>query len=208
MPATIYTPWGYSVESLPALMTVAEFHAATGNKYIDSPQEQIEAAIDAASAAVRDLCGWHVAPALTCAATLTAGDELTGERSRIIALPAAYVSGIISITEDGAELDAGEFAAMQNGLIRRACFKAWTNTWGGVVCEYVAGFDAAAVPSLINAVTNVIEAALSVPYGIASETAGGISVSYSTQAAATAAQAAYLMRPALNRYKVVSSYAT
>lgn len=205
--SAVFTPWGYSVASLPALMTVTEFNTATGNKYADMPQAQISAAIDAASAAVRNVCGWHVAPSLECTATVTAGDELTGERVRRFALPAAYVSGIISVTEDGNELTAGQFAAMPNGLMQRTCFKAWSNRINGVTVEYVAGYDAAAVPDFTNAVVHVIEAALTIPTGVASEMAGGVSISYKAEASAVASMVAQQLAPALNAYKVVKAYA-
>lgn len=203
----IFTPWGYSVASLPPLMTVAEFHAATGNKHADVGNDQLEAAISAASAAVRNVCGWHVSPSLECSAKLTAGDDLTGERVRIVALPATYVSGIVSVTENGTELSAGEYAAMNNGLLRRACFKAWPNNWNALEVEYVAGYDAAAVPDLANAAVHVIEAALSIPVGVSSETAGGVSISYSAEVSAVAAMTAQRMAGALAPYKVVRAYA-
>lgn len=207
MTASIFTPWGYSVASLPALMTVSQFNTATGNKYADIPQAQVEAAIDAASAAVRNVCGWHVSPSLRCTATITAGDELTGERVRRFALPAAYVSGIYSVTEDGGQLSSGQFAAMQNGLMQRTCFKAWSNRINGVTVEYEAGFDAATVPDFTSAVCHVIEAALTIPAGVASEMAGGVSISYKSEASAVAAMVAQQMAPALKTYKVVRAYA-
>ena len=205
--SAVFTPWGYSVASLPALMTVAEFHALTANKYADMSTDQLEAAIAAASGAVRNICGWHVTPSLECSAKLTAGDDLTGERVRIVALPATYVSGIVSVTENGTELGAGDFAAMSNGLLRRACFKAWPNNWNAIEVDYIAGFDAEAVPDFTNAALHVIEAALSIPTGVTSETAGGVSISYSAEASAVASMMAQRMAGALAPYKVVRAYA-
>lgn len=203
----VFTPWGYSVSALPALMDEAQFHAYTGNRYADTPAAQLSAAINAATAAVRNVCGWHVAPSIECEAVLTAGDELTGERTRVLALPASYVSGIYSITEGGAELGAGEFAALKNGLIRRTCFKAWSNAWGAIAVDYQAGYDLDAVPDFVGAVVHVIEAALSVPTGVSSETAGGVSISYSQNVSNVAMVAAQQMGAALSPYKVVRAHA-
>lgn len=203
----IVTPWGYEVASLPALMTETEFNAATGNKYVDMPSTQIGFAISAASGAVRDICGWHVCPSLSCKATLTAGDEWTGERTRIVALPASYVSGISSVTEDGTVLQSGQYAAMQNGLIRRTGWQAWSGAWGGVVVEYTAGYEAEAVPSFMGAVVSIIEAALSVPVGVSSETAGGVSISYTAEMGAMAAITAQRYSQAFMPYRVVNIHA-
>lgn len=207
MSSYIYTPWGYEVASLPALLSVSDFHTITCNRHTDKSVAQIDSAIDAASAAIRNVCGWHVAPSLECRATITAGDELTGERTRIVALPASYVSGIYSVTEDGEELPSGQFAAMKNGLLRRTCFKSWSNRWGGVEVDYQAGFDLTTVPDLSNAAAHVIEAALSIPIGVSSETAGSVSVSYDTQVSAVAAMTAAQLSGALSAYKVVRSHA-
>ena len=69
------TPWGYDVDgTLPPLIDVETFNELTGGRYADD--ERLDSAIDAASAAIRAYCGWHVAPVLDCSITLDgeAGD--------------------------------------------------------------------------------------------------------------------------------------
>ena len=204
---SIATPWGYDVASLPALLTEAEFHVITCNRHADKSAAQIETALAVASAAVRNVCGWHVSPSLECHAVLTAGDELTGERTRVVPLPASFVSGVYTVAEDGEELAEGQFAVMRNGLLRRTCFKTWSNAWNGVEVTYQAGYDAAAVPDFTSAVAHVVEAALSVPFGVNSESAGGVSISYSSEMSAIAALTAAQLSGAFAAYKVVSAHA-
>ena len=64
------TRWGYSVngDSLPPIIDADEFDAITGGVMSSAP-ERIEAVLDGVSQAVRDFCGWHVAPVLECSWT-------------------------------------------------------------------------------------------------------------------------------------------
>ena len=194
----MYTAWGYSVESLPPLMSVEEYNAATNNAYANNPA--LSDTLAAASAAVRNICGWHVAPSLECVADLTA-------EGRLVRIPAKLITEITTVTDGGAQLGAGEYEANTNGLIRRCGFTRWAQGWEAVHIEYTAGYDLDAAPDLANIVMRIVDAALSVPVGVASETAGNVSISYSGAAAGVAASAAQAYVFALVRYKVVGSHA-
>lgn len=193
----MFTPWGYEVDNLPPIMTEEEFNTATGNTHAGDARLGI--ALDAASAALRNECGWHITPSLDCKATLSAN-------GKVASLPAALVTEIKSVTEDGEELRAGQFEARQDGLIRRCQFRNWSRKWGGVVVEYTAGYDD--LPDLKAAAMHLAEAALSIPTGVASESAGGVSISYATQAATVTTSMVGGMSSALAPYKVVRAHAT
>lgn len=192
----MHTPWGYQVESLPPLIDEYSFGQATAGRWDCDPR--VEAAIAAASAAVRNECGWHVAPSLECSARLTA-------EGRLCRIPAGLVTAVSAVREEGAE--CSQFEARSDGLLRRTAFRSWTPAWEGVEVEYTAGYDLEAVPDLVQAVASVAEAALAVPSGVSSESAGGVSVSYSVQASSVAASMAAQLRGALAPYRVVGSHA-
>ena len=192
------TPWGYQVDSLPPLVGSDEFDAATGYKW--DCNEGAASAIAAASAVIRNYCGWHVAPVLECTASLTAN-------GRMVAIPALMVVSIESVSDGGQELSEGQYEARADGLLRRTCFRSWTRRWEGVEVAYEAGFDADAVPDVAQACINLAEAALAAPAGVASESAGGVSISYSTASASVAAAMTPAIREALAPYRLVSSHA-
>lgn len=193
------TAWGYDVsgESIDPLMSVAEFNTITGNAYNGNPR--IESALKAASQVIRNYCGWHVCPSMQCTAH-PKGDAVKR-------LPAAYVSAISSITENGTELEATDYEWREDGLIKRAGFSRWSDTWNAIEVEYTAGYAIGAVPDLAEAVAAIVAGVLSVSAGVASESADGVSISYSASASSIAASLTSQVKSALNQYKVVSSHA-
>jgi hypothetical protein len=192
------TAWGYEVEELPPLVGVDEYNALTGGSWSSDPR--LEAALDAAGAAVRSVCGWHVAPSLQCTAHVTA-------EGRQLALPARFVTAIEKVVDDGTELAEGQYEASRNGLVRRCGFTRFTTKWDGVEAVYTAGLDLDAVPDLADIVCRIVDAAMSVPVGVTSEAAGNVSISYSAEASAIAANAARAYADALAPYKLVRSHA-
>lgn len=193
----MYTPWGYQVETLEPILSEEEFDDLTGSQW--SGDERVALALDAASMAIRNECGWHIMPSLDCEVALSC-------QGKVAKLPANLVTAIEAVIEDGVELTAGQFEARQDGLMRRAQFRNWSHKWGGVVVRYTAGYDD--LPDLKSAVVTIVEATLSLPKGVASETAGGVSISYSSQANTIATSMVGGMRSALAPYKLVSAHAT
>ena len=120
-------------------------------------------------------------------------------------LPAGYVSEIESVTENGVTVTDYEWR--EDGLIKRNYPNAWTPAWGGIEVEYTAGYEADAVPDLVEAVCAITSGVLSVSAGVTSESADGVSVSYSSSASSIAAGLTSQMKCALEPYKVVSSHA-
>lgn len=190
------TPWGYDVEDLEPVITDSEFHNRTGDTFLNNPR--VESALYAASQAIRNYCGWHVCPSASCTAYPEGG-------GKVIKLPAGYVSSIESVTEEGEELTEGQYEWRRDGLLRRTCFKRWSNRWDGIKVEYKAGYDLDAVPDLAEAACAIAVGVLSVAPGVTSESADGVSISYSQNASSVAAGLTYQQKAALAAYKVVNS---
>lgn len=192
----MFTPWGYEVESLPPLLGVDDYAAITGN----AADSSTESSLAAASAAIRNICGWHVAPSLRCSGDFTA-------EGRVVRVPARLITSIYDVEDDGTPMLEGDFEAHQNGLIRRTCFAAWSKKWQGVHVEYQAGFDLSACPDICDVIARIVDSVSAIPLGVASETAGNVSISYSAAASGVAAQAAHAYEALLSQYKLVSAHA-
>lgn len=193
------TVWGYDVSSdISPLLTVSDFHALTNNAYVGN--SRVESALKAASQAIRNYCGWHISPSAACTA------YPIGE-GKLLRLPAGYVSTITRVTEDAVELTSGQYEWRPDGLLRRACFKNWSCAWGGITVEYTAGYDAGAVPDLVEAVVAIAAGVLSVSAGVMSESADGVSISYSANASSIAASLTSQQKSALAPYRIINSHA-
>ena len=192
------TPWGYEVDGdLDPIVSVDDFNERTGNAYADN--HRAEGAVNAASQAIRNYCGWHICPEVGCTA-YPIGD------GKLLRLPAGYVSDVETVEEDDTELSTGEYEWRRDGLLRRTCWKNWSNSWSGIKVEYTAGYDPDAVPDLVEAVCSIAAGVLAVSAGVISESADGVSISYSSNASSIAAGLTAQMRSALEAYKVVSSH--
>lgn len=193
------TAWGYEAEDLPSLLSIQDFNSMTGNRYAGDMRAVV--ALDAASQAVRNACGWHISPSLSCKAVPLL------VQPRLVALPANAVTAVSKVKENGVELTSGQYEWRRDGLVRRACFKCWPTNWNAVEVEYSAGYDADAVPDLKEAVRSIAEGVLAVAAGVNSESADGVTISYSANAASVAAALTEQQRMALMPYKLVSNHA-
>ena len=191
------TAWGYDVEYLEPLLSLEQFTALTNGAYDDA--ERVESALLAASQAIRNYCGWHISPSLECCAYPVS-------RGKLIKLAAGYVSEILSVEEDGAELTEGQFEWRSDGLLRRCCFRNWSSRWNAVKVVYRAGYDVLSVPDLAEAVRSITTSVLAVTAGVTQESADGVSISYSQNAASVAAALTASQKSALAAYKVVSNH--
>ena len=193
------TAWGYDVsETLGPIISVADFNTITNNAYSGNPR--IEAALKAASQAIRNFCGWHITPALTCTANPVGG-------AAVLQLPAGYVSTISRITVDGVQLDTSDYEWRKDGLIRHKDKRPWSASWDGIEAVYTAGYAADAVPDLAEAVCAIASGVLAVSAGVVSESADGVSISYSASASSIAAALTSQQKSALEPYRVISSHA-
>lgn len=89
---------------------------------------------EAATRAIRDYCGWHVAPVIT--ATLT----LDGTGTGTVLLPSRRVVDVLSVKVDGQELEATAYEWSADGLLRRrrGC---WPDRYRGLAVGLKHGFD-------------------------------------------------------------------
>ena len=193
------TAWGYDISAnLDPLLSVNDFNTMTGGAFTGN--QRIESALKAASQVIRNYCGWHISPSLQCTA-YPQGDDI------IKRLPAAYVSAISKVTENGTDLESTDYEWRNDGLIKRAYPHRWSNKWNSIKVEYTSGYSITAVPDLAEAVAAITAGVLSVSAGVASESADGVSISYSASASSIAASLTAAQKSALEHYKVVSSHA-
>jgi len=194
------TAWGYEVsEGLGPIISVETFNARTNNAFAGN--QRVGAALKAASQAVRNYCGWHICPSLECMARPEGGGILTR-------LPAAYVSDIKSVKENGEELEVDtEYEWREDGLLKRSKPGKWAEKWRSIEVSYMAGFDSEAVPDLEETICAIAAGVLSVASGVTSESSDGVSISYSSSASSIAASLTSQQRSALEPYKVVGSHA-
>lgn len=174
------TTWGYAltdVDALPGIMTLSEFNDITAGKYLTDAR--VEHSIKAAASAIRNFCGWHVYPPLTCEMNTTLYDKAVtvSDRMILIQLPATFVSEIESITIDGTEYDS--FVLMPNGILRIFGLP-WSRLklWTPLVVRYTAGLPEGGADGLRAILADRVAHALASSDGVQSETAGGISVTY------------------------------
>lgn len=187
------TPWGYimDAETLPDLITINDFSAFTNNKFGMS-DVRIAPNIASASEAVRNFCGWHVAPSLECGMLYNVHDlrDAFVGPDLLIQLPATFVTNVSKVVlgavwnseaddwdgeiiEDMERIDFG----MGDGLVR-VYDVGHLDRKARVFIKYTAGFSATP-PNVKELVANCVTHAFTNTYGVASEAAGGVSVSYS-----------------------------
>lgn len=175
--AYLLTQWGYEAEvgdetAVPAIVTPADIETASKGQ-IKANDPRVEAMCLAVSSAIRDYCGWHISPVLTCRYTTELSD-------RIIYLPAVGVRGINSISVDGKNIPVDSIEYKSSGLVRLANLSSADGIkWGSTVIEYEAGFaNTAALVSQIAA--QIALNSLTASAGIRSESAGQVSLTYNT----------------------------
>lgn len=193
------TPWGYDVDgTLPPLITADEFCAIKGSNW--ASDERLDSAIAAASASIRNACGWHVAPSMPCRVTID------GEGNRDVFLPTNHLAGVTSASVGGTATDAYQWSRIGQVRFERPLPRGLQSA----EIEYVAGYDVDALPDLAEAVASVVLHRIALSYGVVSETAGGVSISYAQSAAYGGATAALTdsERNALMPYRVVRSHAS
>lgn len=157
------TPWGYSVDSLPSIVTAEQFHEYTDGAF-SSTAERIEQALKAASDTVRAHCGWHVAPVLDC-------HYVGSADGRLVYLPCMALDSVDSVNVCGNPV-AYQIGRM-GGMIRLATCA--PDDWECVDVEYSAGVETDDLTAIVcDMAANMLAAAP----GVSREQAGQISISY------------------------------
>ena len=170
---SLITSWGYTIpnaDTLADLISAEEFNALTASKY--AGDTRIASVITAASMAVRDYCGWHVSPPLPC--IFEADSISTG---RVLQLPARCVSSVESVTFNGETLPPESYHLKSNGLLYFNR-KLLGCSWGDIIVKYTAGIPEGLMDAIKELIAHRVTHALAQSYGVQSEAAGGVSVTY------------------------------
>lgn len=206
----ILTPYGYTmldVDKMPEILTLDEFNTMTANKYkLDG---RVQNNIDAATTAIRQYCGWHIADMQTCELVLNAQDLTITQNytDMLIQLPYRFVSSISKVLlnayKEGDDWvgDECEYYYKHNGKLTiydNHCDSRKSNI---VIIGKMGIVDATALKNII---ANRVAYALSAPMGIASESAGSVSISYTSAFAnGTSTSLTSNDKEILDSYKVV-----
>ena len=118
-------------------LDVAAVEAFTQGR-LNRDDEETQRQLDAALAAARRYCGWHVTPALS-AQTFT----VDGPGTLLLALPTLALQEITAISEDGVDLDPEAVEWSQLGLLRKNNQLPWTDKFRGITVTVDHGYDAA-----------------------------------------------------------------
>lgn len=174
MTTTVVGPAGDAFR-LPPFVTPWEFAEWTGGK-VSAVDPRVEPLLLGASAGIRRLCGWHIAPVLEQTFTLD------GTGSRLLILPTMRLSAVLSLSNAGTTVDdltTVDFS--EHGMVTwgGGCF---TSRYGQIVARIRHGFDVLDVPDVVQIVKQLTANALSSPMGATREQAGALAVSWATTA--------------------------
>lgn len=176
---SLRTTWGYTVDnvdSLPDILDETGYENYTSGKY--SQDGRTQANLSAASAAIRNYCGWHVYPSLDCtfSTNFYDGRVVEARSSIMIQLPATYVTAVSSVVIDGEELS--NYVLEPDGILRvynvRRCYNPWTS----IAISYTAGIPDSMAAAVQELVAHRVTHALASSNGVQSEAAGGVSITY------------------------------
>lgn len=149
-----------------------------------------QALIDAATAAVRRYCGWHIAPSRSETLTFRSDGSLTQ------ILPTLRVTSIESVTYDGLLLDPTSYQWDPWGVLSYAPSTLWPSYWGSyrapapLVVTLTHGFDS--VPDVAAVITSIVARAQASPDGITRSQVGQVSQTYSQTGQGQAGGLAFL----------------
>lgn len=179
---SLRTTWGYTInaDTLAEMLTPIEFDNLTGNKYLGDGR--IAPNIAAACSAIRNFCGWHIFPYVECSFS----EYMLHGNGRIkpvggdllVQLPAAYTTDIVAVDIDGESF--ADYALEDNGLlylfdVRRS----FTGRKSKVTVQYHAGLPDEMMNGIKELIAHRVTHALASSAGVQSETAGGVSITYS-----------------------------
>ena len=174
----INTPWNYDIlaDTLPEILTTAEFNAMTANKYAND--SRLSSMLQSVTATVRNYVHWHLASNVECSVTYTF-DDLHITRTHhdlLVQLPSRCVTAVNKILIDGHEISCRKFAK-QNGTLKIYNVGCYDHFFT-IEIRFNSGLtDTTGVKAVI---ASRVSNALSGNIGISSETAGGVSISYSS----------------------------
>lgn len=142
-----------------------------------------------AEQAVRDYCGWHIAPSRTQTVTLR------GTASPNLMLPSLYVTAVTSVTVDGApQVEGVDYDVHREGYLSRRGWGWWTGE--SIVVVFTHGYDGAAVPpSVTAAVQALAQNAIGNPAALTRKTVGPFTEQYGSSSDLLSGLGAYRIVP-------------
>jgi hypothetical protein len=117
---------------------------------LNRDDEDTQRQLDAALAAARAYCGWHVTPVVT-------DDQVTidGPGTPLLVLPTLKLTELSEVSEDGEELNLADLNWSARGLIRKRDGYWWTQMFGAIEVIFSHGY--ASVPDFESAILSAID---------------------------------------------------
>ena len=107
-------------------LTVDDVEAFTGGRLLAADAET-QRLLDAAVAAARRYCGWHVCPVWASHQLV-----LDGHGGRVLRLPTRNLLAIDDVIDDGVTVDVDTLHWAADGMVRKATGGRWSHTYRGV----------------------------------------------------------------------------
>ena len=183
----LLTPWGYKLlntESLPNFITAQEFDSFTNSRF--HGDTRIEANIPSATRSIQNYCGWHIYPNLACEMVYRVFDirDCFVGPDLLIQLPATLVTGVGSILLNARQEDdtwtgdeVTDYDLDEHGLLRIYDVSG-IDRKSKIRIVFNAGLPEAQMDLLKELTAHRVVHAVSSSYGVTSESAGGVSVTY------------------------------
>lgn len=128
--------------------------------------------LNAAHGAIRNYCGWHVAPIIT--ETIT----LDGSGGRTLLLPSKRIVNLLTVTSDGADVTDKVSTSKRAGIIE--IDGAWSCKLGGITVELEHGYLADEVPEVAGLIVTLTKRAKDAGRTVASQGVGPANIRYIT----------------------------
>lgn len=175
---SLLTSWGYTLvdaEALPVLITTDDFNTMTSGKF--TGDTRISSTISAASLAVQNYCGWHLSGLLKCKIQWNIKNRgiIINGSDLIVQLPARLISSIESVKIDDKETT--DYMLNPSGHL--TIYDAAINGRRTIV-EVVYNAGVVSSAGIGELVAQMVSLELSKSYGITSEAAGGVSITYNS----------------------------
>ena len=182
------TPWGYIIdtENLPDFITTLDFSMFTNGKF--DGDIRIPANIPSATASIRNYCGWHISPNLTCGMLYRVQDlrDAFIGSDLLVQLPATFVTSVDKVVLD-AVLNSStgyyegeettDFSMETDGLVR-IYDVGRRDRKSNIFIKYSAGLPETEISVIKELTAHRVAHAVSSSYGVMSESVGGVSVTY------------------------------
>ena len=183
------TTWGYKLttaSSLTDFLTTSEFNNFTSNKY--AGDVRVEPNIKSATRSIQNYCGWHIYPNLECEMVyrvLDLRDCFIGS-DLLIQLPSTFTTEVSSVLLN-AVFDNNEwtgdaitdFDFTESGLLRLYSVSN-IDRKSKIRIVFKSGLDASQIDVLKELTAHRVVHAVSSSYGVTSESAGGVSITYNS----------------------------